>query len=258
MQSINKAYRILATGFSFAIFGVGGVLIGLFIFLVSITHLLPERRLRSLARKTVSASFRCYILFMKSIGLLHYEVHGLEHLQKGKAQLVIANHPSLLDVVFLIATLRESNCIVKQGLLTNPFTRPPVKAAQFVINDSANLVENCVASLKQQETLVIFPEGTRSTPGEPLKFLRGAANVALNAEVDISLAEIRCTPPTLLKGQPWYCVPDRPPLFSITFHPPLSIQPFLDSQEIPSKKARQLTGQLQQFFSEKLGLNATS
>jgi hypothetical protein len=42
--------------------------------------------------------------------------------------MIIANHPSLIDVVFLIGLVRQANCVVKQSLWENPFTRGPVRA----------------------------------------------------------------------------------------------------------------------------------
>ena len=61
---------------------------------------------------------------MRHTGVLTYHIEGQEHLNE-TGRLIIANHPSLIDVVFLIALIRDTNCIVKDSLVNNPFTRGP-------------------------------------------------------------------------------------------------------------------------------------
>ena len=102
-KSLNKIWRVFATGLSFALFGVGGVLIGFTLFLMLALHFIPGAKLNDLARRVISFAFRVYIGFMKGVGLLTYEVVGLEKLEQPGPRIIIANHPSLLDVVFLMS-----------------------------------------------------------------------------------------------------------------------------------------------------------
>jgi hypothetical protein len=110
-------WRLVATGLSFALFGLGGLCLRMIVF--PVLGLLPgdttERRSR--ARQTVSRLFWLFVQFMYRSGVLTYEVEGAERLGR-PGQLVIANHPSLIDVVVLIALIRDANCVVKQSLWT--------------------------------------------------------------------------------------------------------------------------------------------
>jgi len=49
-------------------------------------------------------------------------------------QLIIANHPTLVDIVFLISRVKQANCIVKQKLWHNPFMRGPILNAGYISN----------------------------------------------------------------------------------------------------------------------------
>ena len=70
---------------------------------------------------------------MRGVGVLTYEFEGAERLGR-PGQIIVANHPSLIDVVFLLGFTPQATCIVKEALFQNPFTRWPVAAAGFVSN----------------------------------------------------------------------------------------------------------------------------
>ena len=108
-----------ATGLSFALFGIGGLCLRVLVF--PLLALLPGDAItrRSRARQTVSRLFWLFVQFMYRSGVLTYEVEGAERLGR-PGQLIIANHPSLIDVVVLIALIRDANCVVKQSLWDNP------------------------------------------------------------------------------------------------------------------------------------------
>ena len=123
------------------------------------------------------------------------EVEGLERLQNDKGVIVIANHPTLIDVVVMMAFLPEVDCVVKEGLNRNFFLRGIVRAAGYITNsDPQTLVEGCSNSLKTGRNLIIFPEGTRTVSGKALKFQRGVSHVALHAGSKLRPVYLQCNP----------------------------------------------------------------
>ncbi len=56
---------------------------------------------------------------MSGVGVLSYEFHGAERLGR-PGQIILANHPSLIDVVFLIGFTPQATCIVKEALFPQP------------------------------------------------------------------------------------------------------------------------------------------
>lgn len=251
LNSVDYTWRLLATGFGFLLFAIGGAVLSIVLFLVS--HLIPmssDRKLRFI-RGAISHTFGIYLDFLRLCGLLSYEILGRENI-KPDGQLIIANHPSLLDVTFLISLIKQADCVVKASLRRTFLTRGPVKAAKYISNDSKQLIQDCVQSLEQGNSLVIFPEGTRTQQGESLKFHRGVANVALLAKKDITPIIISCIPATLLKNQKWYQIPKRPPHFTIHILPDIPIEPYLAMEAMQSQKARRLNRDLMDFFTVRI------
>jgi 1-acyl-sn-glycerol-3-phosphate acyltransferase len=237
-ERLDQAWRVVATGLCFATFGVGGLLLGVVVFpLLRLVVRQREARVR-LARAV-----------MRATGVLSVEVLGAERL-RGKGQLILANHPTLIDVVLLLSLIDGCDCVIKGALDRNPFTRGPVRAAGYVFNDGGEeLLRDCVRSMRTGSNLVIFPEGTRSSRTEPMRLQRGAARVAVQGEVDITPVRIRCTPATLAKGEKWYRVPARRPHFRIEVDAPIAVQPFIATAASPGLAARHLNQHLTEYFS---------
>ena len=245
---IDRGWRILATGLSFATFGLGGVVLGGIG--APLLHLLvrDRDRRRRIARRSIHLAFRLFVGWMRLLGVLTYQVSGRERLQRS-GLLILANHPTLIDVVFLISLTPNADCVVRSGLFHNFFTGTTLRAADYLCNDSgAGLVEDCIASLRAGNNLVMFPEGTRTRPGMPLNLQRGAANIAIRGGRNITPVRIRCEPLTLTKGAPWWRVPPRRPHFTIRIGEDIAIQPFRDDTE-DALAARELTRTLHDYFS---------
>lgn len=250
-RSAPYVWRLLATALSFSLFGIGGVLLRLLVF--PLLALLPGDQLtrRTRARATVSWSFRWFVEFMFRTGVLTYEVEGIERLGRS-GQMVIANHPSLIDVVVLIAFIRDANCVVKQSLWDNPSMRGPIRAAQYISNSgSLDMLDEAAGALQSGQTLIVFPEGTRTTPGQHPEFHRGAAAIALRGARIVTPVVISVTPTTLTKAEPWYSIPSR------RFHFRLRVGEDIDPQQFsalgPAPVAsRKLNEHLHQHFIKEL------
>lgn len=245
---LNRGWRVLATGLSFALFGIGGLLLWFAVFPLLRLLVRDSARCARIARGLIQRCFRIFIGFMRVMGVLSWEAHGIERLQRS-GLLVLANHPSLLDVVFLGALVPDAVCLVKAAVLRNPFMRGPVLASGYLGNDDGpGLVADCVAALQAGSNLIIFPEGTRTPIGVELgPFQRGAANIALRGGRAVTPVSIRCQPPTLKKGQQWYDVPSRRMHFCIEVGPDLPVAAADDSAHQPLA-ARQLSERWRDHF----------
>jgi 1-acyl-sn-glycerol-3-phosphate acyltransferase len=244
----GRLLRIAGTGFSFLVFGVGGLLLRVLVFpLLNLG--LHDRMLKiRLARSVIRLSFRGFVEMMRLLGVLRYETSGLERLQR-KGLLILANHPTLIDTVFLMAFVRQADCIVKEALWNHPVTRSPVRAAGYISNRSGPaLIEDCIASLAGDNNLIIFPEGTRTPASGAMQFKRGAANVAVRGRRNITPVLITCTPPTLGKGKKWWQVPPTVARFSIAVQKDIPIDDFLENGVSDIHAARHLTEYLQNYF----------
>ncbi len=248
-KQINYYWRLAATGLSFSVFGVGGLLLWIFVF--PLLGIIPgdrtQKKLRS--QKCVHYSFFFFIGLMHRIGIMTYEINGLEKLNR-PGQLIVANHPTLIDIVFLISRIPAANCIVKEALWHNPFTRGPIVNAGYISNgDPEKMIDDCVACLQEGGTMIIFPEGTRSVQGKPYKFQRGAAAIALQADAIVTPVTLTCVPSTLTKAEKWHQIPERRFHLAMTVGDDMVLDDF---QAIPlrSLAVRRFTRYLQDYFSQ--------
>jgi 1-acyl-sn-glycerol-3-phosphate acyltransferase len=247
----NYLWRLLATGASFLFFGLGGLCLRLAV--LPLLSLLPGDALarRQRARAAISRAFWLLVQFMHRSGVLDYRVEGAERLGR-PGQLIIANHPSLIDVVFLIAQLRDANCVVKQSMWRNPCSSGPVRAAHYISNNgSPEMLETAANVLRQGQTLIVFPEGTRTLPGRAPVFHRGAAAIALRGAQVITPVFITVTPTTLTKAEPWYSIPAR--RFQVLLRVGADIAPARFNAEAPLPIAsRRLNDHLHHLFLKEL------
>jgi 1-acyl-sn-glycerol-3-phosphate acyltransferase len=256
-ERLNHAWRVVATGIAFAVFGIGGVALRFILFPLLRVLVWDRQRMIRLARLTVHFSFKAFIELMCLLGLLRYEVRNAERLAR-PGLIVVANHPTLIDVIFLISLVRDADCVVKVALLRNPFVRGVVRATGYVCNDSgAGVIDDCVASVRGGSSLIIFPEGTRTPLSGAMTLQRGAANVAVRAGRPITPVRIRCEPRSLAKGEPWWRVPPRPLSFLFLVEEDIDVEPFVRATGGESPlAARHLTSHLHHHFASEVTAHA--
>lgn len=250
LELLDRLRRLIATALCFTAFGIGGLLLWFVVF--PLLSLLVRDRLRqsALARRMIHHLFRIFVGLMQGLGVLTYEVHGLDKLQRA-GLLILANHPSLVDVVFLIALTPRADCVVKAALQHNPFTRAAVRTAGYIHNETGPaMVGDCIATLQRGNHLIIFPEGTRTVVGQALQLQRGAANVAVRGGVDVTPVVIRCQPSTLTKGEPWWHIPARRPHFVFRIQDDLSVAAVTHGCTSDALAARRLTDYLADYFAK--------
>ena len=179
VPSLRRAWRAFRTGIAFALFGLGALVISLVALpvlqLTSRRPGDPQRRVQGL----IHHAFRLFAWYMTVTGLIRVTWVGRERLRE-RPILVVANHPTLIDVVLLVAAMPQADCIVKTAAERHLLLRRLVKGAGYIPNDRPDAIITAgTESLRQGRSLLLFPEGTRSPSGRLGPFHRGAARIAL-------------------------------------------------------------------------------
>jgi len=256
---LNKLFywwRLLATGWCFICFSLGGLLIAVFVFpVINLAYLFSKNQKKNYhrAQAVIHYTFRFFLWQMQMLGIMKMDVQGAEKLQSDKAMLILANHPTLLDVVLLISMIKHTNCVVKKALFRDPFLGGVLKATGYINNNGTEaIVDDCVAALKSGDNLIIFPEGTRTVPDQELKFQRGAAHIAARSGVDVIPVTITCEPTTLSKAHKWYHIPPRPFRLRAEVGDPLDIAEIVMTDEPATVTSRRLTRYIHDYFTKRL------
>lgn len=251
-KQLNYCWRLIATGCCFGMFGIGGLLLTVFVFPLQKLLISDIKEQKRIARKTVQYSFKLFIGIMVFTRVLQTNVENKLVLNNLQGQLILANHPSLIDVVVLLSIIPNADCVVKAHLFKNPFIRGVIKNAGYISNaDPEGLLNACKASLAAGNNLIIFPEGTRTSPGTEIVFQRGAANIALRCQVPITGVLINVTPSTLTKAESWYQIPAEKAIFSMRLVRDFPIISTLASEPV-SKQVRHYCRELEQNFKQEL------
>lgn len=217
-RQVDFIWRLFGTGLGFLVFLGGGLLLAVIAF-PAINLLTPQGvRRRERYHTLMRWSFRAFIGMLTGLGVIAVRIEDRAVLKGSRGVIVVANHPTLIDIVLLSAVIPRVQCIVKRKLWSSPFLGPIVRGSGYIPSDlePEALVAACREALVDGRSLIVFPEGTRSRPGMPVRFRRGFAHIATLLGADIQMAFISCKPPMLGKGEKWWAIPARRPQFLIS------------------------------------------
>ncbi len=246
-EKIDWLRRFLATLFGFVLFGVVGVLFKIVLYPYTKDHSNNDLATQLKARKLVGSTWRFFVRYLVWSGVLEVKYQGFERLGR-KGQLVLSNHPSLLDVVLIFSREHRFNCIVKQDLLHNPAMKSPILACGFLPNtESEELLEQSHRVL-QNQALLLFPEGTRTGWDGVVKLHRGAVSIGLRSATVITPVVIKMKPLNFKKGQPWYKIPDTRIQYELSVGEDIDPQRWLAEKPLPIA-SRRLNQYLEDYFN---------
>jgi 1-acyl-sn-glycerol-3-phosphate acyltransferase len=124
---------------------------------------------------------RCVLALLRAIVGLNGEIRGAEHLPRG-ACLIAMKHQSAWDTLILPIVLGDPAVVIKRELLWLPFYGWYAARAGSIPIDrrgGAGALRRMVAAARDAAAaarpIVIFPEGTRTAPGQRLTYQPGAA-----------------------------------------------------------------------------------
>lgn len=207
---IGRLHRSSQVGLyflSWALFGALGLLLNL---LCAGLLLLPGReRHEKWVRSTIRQLFRAWTAWLRITGVVNVEWDGFPEGALETGTVYIANHPSIVDATLILARLPDAVCIFKPALMRNPAIGPAAIMAGYVRGDTGlDLIKAAASKVASGQSLLVFPEGTRTTPGTPIgKMKPGFALIADRARAPVRLLVISATPEIGAKGRSWWPAP---------------------------------------------------
>ena len=187
-------------------FGLGAVFLAIFVFPFIRLFTLGHKDFGIIARAYVSHTFRVFLgnLHLCRVSLL--KVEDKQAFREIRSKVIIANHPSLLDFVYIMSLVPNSTCIVRGGLTHTPL-RGVIKQA-YITNttDFDDVLVECKKLTDKGCNVIVFPEGTRSPRIGRNNYKKGAARIALYCGCDVQ--------PLFIGGSDKYGLGKTDPLWS--------------------------------------------
>jgi 1-acyl-sn-glycerol-3-phosphate acyltransferase len=204
-------------------------------------------------QRIIHYAFRFFLGLISALGGMRFVFYNHGALDQTKGCLLVANHPTLLDVVLLISRLPQADCIIKKELMFNPFLKAVVRWAGYIPNDGGtSVVQEAIDKVRRGRKVIIFPEGTRSTRRGLNSFTAGFAHIAVRAHCLIVPLFIHCFPSALTKEDGWFTVPRQRPVLGITVGTVVDPAVLYKTSDPVPVAVRKTTAAVEKYFQEKV------
>lgn len=198
------------------------------------------------AMKVIRIWARMVLFGLRWIMGITVEVRGHEHIPTG-GTLVAAKHQSMLDIVVPFTVMADPCFVLKKELMAFPFFGWfAAKTKMIPVDREAHakalkdMVSHTSARLAEGRQIMIFPEGTRTQPGEPGQYKPGVA--AIYRDVDSACHLIATN-----SGQHW------PAKGTLGFKPGKVVFEFLPPVEAGLKR-----GEMMKLMQERIETASTA
>jgi len=257
LTRLDQLLRVCLTASAFFFFYLGGAAMS-WILLPALRTTGRDAAERSArCRSAVSRAFLLFHDYMRWTRILHHDPRELARKLPKGAYVLVANHPTLVDVTALVAANSDISCVVKQTLIKSPILGRLLRYCWYIVADTsgpsgaAGVALGAIRRLEAGLPVVIFPEGTRSPEGGLRDFKRGAFEISCRVDVPIVAVHITCLPPILAKESPWYRAPSQRPRLRIEMLPQLLPRDWAGDSRAMARDAR--AGYLRLSVGRELG-----
>lgn len=242
-----RLYEIMVMGTGLGLLAL--ICLGSIPLFIVLFVLLPRRWHRSVSRQIISLGLRGYLWVLHWLCQIRTDLKALAPLRQERSLILIANHPSLLDAVMLLACFPNGTCVMKASLLNNPLYGVAARMAGYVSNaEPKKMIEDSCVELQQGAHFIIFPEGGRSREFPVSRF--SSASLLLSRMSKTPLQSIVFEFSTPYLGKNWGLF--TPPVL------PLTIRARLGQRMEPAQAAEPgALAELEAYFRRELSQRAT-
>jgi 1-acyl-sn-glycerol-3-phosphate acyltransferase len=179
-------------------------------------------------------------LIVRTTGV-RIEANGLERLDRRKSYVLAANHQSIYDIPIIFAAIPlQLRIVAKESLGRIPFLGWHLRRAGHLLvdrtNPGAGILRRMAALIGDAQSLIVFPEGTRSVDGAVGRFKGGLFLLAIDARLPVVPVSIARSRSVMKKGRLMVC----PGGVTVTVHEPMA------TDAISREQARELAGRVRE------------
>lgn len=156
--------------------------------------------------------------------LVKVEVSGRGNIDKDRSYVFVSNHQGAYDIFLVYGYLNHNfKWVMKQSLRNIPLVGKACQSAGHIFIDRGNpkaiqhTIEAAKAKLQGGMSVVIFPEGTRSSDGKLHRFKRGAYQIAVDLNIPVVPMTVNGSYKILSKNSKLI----NPGKLTLKIHPPI-------------------------------------
>jgi len=184
-------------------------------------------------------------LILKTSGV-DVQVEGLDRLDPSRSYVFAANHQSIYDIPILFASLPfQLRIISKESIGRIPFMGWHLQRTGHVLVDrskpGAGVVKKMARLVAEGHSLIVFPEGTRSTDGTVARFKGGSFVIALQAGLPVVPVTLVGSRHVMFRGD----VTVRPGHVTLIVHDPI------ETAGVPRDSARNFADSVREVVASR-------
>lgn len=201
--------------------------------------LLPGNVRKPFVQRCISELISLFLWSAVVCRMMKLDLNALDALNGKSSVMLVANHPSMIDVFLIVSRVHRTSCLMKASIAGNLFLGIGARMAGYVSNRRTDrMLRSAINSLREGNLLLAFPEGTRTTR-QPLNRLRpGFALIAKRASSPMQTLLIETNSAYLGKGWKIWKAPEFPLIYRVTLGDVIE----------PSASVIQTVAELQDYF----------
>ncbi len=215
----------------FIFFGIGALVVNLLLFPIA-KIFLKDKKLLYFYSDTIHNLWKFFVTLCKTTGMIRLEIQDKEKIQSLKNNVIVATHPSFIDIIILISLIPRTTCLVKSDLSKNPFLNNIIKSI-FILEDETidNLKIHSKKMIEAGFNIIIFPSGIRHRKDEQPKIRKGAATIAMSAKANIAALKYYTDYDFLFINQPIYEAGSKPVTYTLSYAGEININEELEKSD---------------------------
>lgn len=186
------------------------------------------------------------------IGGVKVSISGLENIPRDENVIFVSNHQGGVDAYILLVFLRKRfRPAIMQQIFNAPLLNNFFKKAGYILVDQTSpkraliATRKIVSLLQKGESILLFPEGTRSPDGRLLEFKEGAAMLVLEAKKTVVPIAISGSYKVMQRDE-LYGMRVRPGRVKVVVGKPIT---FAEFQEVNLENARKINAKLKETIT---------
>lgn len=159
-------------------------------------------------KRRVLHAYNCYwsdvVFALNPVWKVH--ISGREKIPGGKPLVMVANHQSGADIMVLFGLHVPFKWVAKQGLFVIPFIGWNMYLSRYIPIERSQgrsklrMMDHAAKALQDGNSVMMFPEGTRSPDGRIHTFKSGAFRLAFETQCDVLPVAVHGTFKAVKKG----------------------------------------------------------